>query len=62
MSPKIWTVLRACTSFSELAAWDLALVFAIRSDLLWALTSAVFALGTGVLGRIWSRKFPIPIN
>lgn len=61
MQPRTWTVLRACIFFSGLAAWVFAVVFALRGDLLWTLASAAFALGADIVGRIWSRKSPVPM-
>ncbi|TAJ34969.1 MAG: methyltransferase domain-containing protein [Nitrospirae bacterium] len=61
MQPQAWTFHRACLFFSEIVAWVLAVVMTFRGELLWAAVCAVFALGANMAGRVWSRKFPIPM-
>lgn len=47
--------------FMGLAAWILAAIMAFRGELLWALACVLFALGVDKAGRVWSRKFPVPM-
>lgn len=61
MQPKAWTVFRAWVFFSGVVAWILAVVLAFRGKLLWAVACALFALGTDTVGRVWSRRSPIPM-
>lgn len=61
MQPKACTTLRAWMFFSEIAAWMLAIVMVFFDEMLWAVVFAVFAFSTDMAGRIWSRKFPVPM-
>lgn len=61
MRPDAWTVLRAWAFFSEIGAWVLAVVMALRGELLWAGVCVVYALGADAAGRLWSRKSPVPM-
>ncbi|HLF83879.1 MAG TPA: methyltransferase domain-containing protein [Blastocatellia bacterium] len=61
MQPKAFTFLRPWVFFSGLGAWVLAVVLALRGELLWAGVFAVFALGADVAGRVWSRRSPVPM-
>src|SRR5919198_4029617 len=61
MRPKASTVLRAWVFFAGLAAWLLAIVTALRGELLWAVVCAGFALSADLTGRVWSRKSPVPM-
>jgi ubiquinone/menaquinone biosynthesis C-methylase UbiE len=47
--------------FGELAAWILAAVMIFGGEWSWALAFAMFALGTDIAGRVWSRKSPVPM-
>lgn len=57
----VFTVARAWAFFSGLAAWILAVVLALRGDLLWAAVCAAYALGVDLAGRHWSRTSPVPM-
>ncbi len=61
MRPKVCVVLRACLFFSGLAAWVVAVVLAVRGELLWAAVCAVVAFSADMVGRVWSHKSPVPM-
>jgi SAM-dependent methyltransferase len=60
MTPKT-TIVKAWVFFSGLAALVLAVVMALRGELLWAGVCAVLALCADVTGRVWSRRSPVPM-
>lgn len=61
MQPQVFTILRAWIFFAGLAAWVIAVVMVFRGEALWAAVLAAFALGMDTAGRVWSRKYPVPM-
>src|SRR5574341_211421 len=59
MKTDAWTVFRAWVFLSELTAWALAVVLAIRGRLLWAAGITAYALAADTTGRLWSHRTPV---
>ena len=59
--PGISTILKASLLFSEIGAFALSIVLALRGDLLWAAGCISIAVAADIAGRAWSRRSPVPM-
>jgi SAM-dependent methyltransferase len=55
------TVLRSWIFYAGLAAWVPAVVLLVAGRVAWAAACAALALSLDLVGRVWSRKSPVPM-